>query len=152
MSMCIVVSCVVGRGCLLCSVSSLGKILLSFALLHFVLQGQTCLLLQVSLDFLLLYSSSLWKDLFLVLVPGGLLGPQRIIRLQFFQHQWLGHGLGILWYLMVCRGNEQRSLCCFWGCTPVLHFGLFCWLWGIFLIVGILAYIAGKLHSRDSCP
>ena len=27
--------------------------LLAFALLHFVLQGQTCLLLQVSLDFLL---------------------------------------------------------------------------------------------------
>jgi len=30
---------------------------LAFALLHFVLQGQTCLLLQVSLDFLLLHSS-----------------------------------------------------------------------------------------------
>ena len=32
---------------------SLGKILLAFALLHFVLQGQICLLLQVFLDFLL---------------------------------------------------------------------------------------------------
>ena len=31
----------------------LAKLLLAFALLHFVLQGQTCLLLQVSLDFLL---------------------------------------------------------------------------------------------------
>ena len=31
--------------------------LLALALLHFVLQGQTCLLLQVSLDFLLLHSS-----------------------------------------------------------------------------------------------
>ena len=30
---------------------SLGKTLLAFALLHFVLQGQICLLLQVSLDF-----------------------------------------------------------------------------------------------------
>ena len=30
-----------------------------FALLHFVLQGQICLLLQVSLDFLLLHSSPL---------------------------------------------------------------------------------------------
>ena len=30
--------------------------LLAFALLHFVLQGQICLLLQVSLDFLLLHS------------------------------------------------------------------------------------------------
>ena len=30
---------------------SLGKTLLAFALLHFVHQGQTCLILQVSLDF-----------------------------------------------------------------------------------------------------
>ena len=33
--------------------------MLTFALLHFVIQGQTCLLLQVSLDFLLLHSSPL---------------------------------------------------------------------------------------------
>ena len=33
--------------------------LLDFALLHFVLQGQICLLLQVSLEFLLLHSSPL---------------------------------------------------------------------------------------------
>ena len=32
----------------------LANTLVNFALLHFVLQGQTCLLLQVSLDFLLL--------------------------------------------------------------------------------------------------
>ena len=36
------------------------KTLLAFALLHFVLQGQTFLLSQVSLDFLLLHSSLLW--------------------------------------------------------------------------------------------
>ena len=43
---------------------------LAFALLHLVLQGQTCLLLQVSLDFLLLHSSPLWWNgcLFLLLV------------------------------------------------------------------------------------
>ena len=36
--------------------------LLAFAPLHFVLQSQTCLLLQVSLDFLLFHSSPLrWK-------------------------------------------------------------------------------------------
>ena len=55
-----VVSCVVGRGCLLWPVFSIGKTLLAFALVHFVLQGQTCLLLQVSLDFLLLNSNPLW--------------------------------------------------------------------------------------------
>ena len=38
----------------------LAKTLLAFALLHVVLQGQICLLLQVSLDFLLLHSSPLW--------------------------------------------------------------------------------------------
>ena len=37
---------------------SLGKTLLAFALLHSVLQGQICLLLQVFLDFLLLPSRS----------------------------------------------------------------------------------------------
>ena len=59
MSMCTVFSCV-GRGCLLWPVRSLGKTLLAFALLRLVLQGQTWLLLQVSLDFLLLHSSPLW--------------------------------------------------------------------------------------------
>ena len=49
MFMCRVFSCVVGRGCLLWSVHSLGKTLLPFALLHSVLQGQICLLLQVFL-------------------------------------------------------------------------------------------------------
>ena len=53
MSMCRVFSCVVGRGCLLWPEHSLGKTLLVFALLHSVLQGQICLLLQVFLDFLL---------------------------------------------------------------------------------------------------
>ena len=62
MSMCRVFSCVIGRGCLLWTVHSLGKILLAFDLLHFVVQGHICLLLQVPLDFLLLHSSLLlWK-------------------------------------------------------------------------------------------
>ena len=45
MSMCRVISCVVGKGCLLWPVHSLGKILLAFALFHFLRQGQPCLLL-----------------------------------------------------------------------------------------------------------
>ena len=36
---------------------SLGKTLLAFDLLHFVLQGQICLLVQRALDFLLLLNS-----------------------------------------------------------------------------------------------
>ena len=58
MSMCRVFSCVVGRGCLLWPVHSLGKTLLAFVLLQSLLQDQICLLLQVFLDFLLLYFSS----------------------------------------------------------------------------------------------
>ena len=64
MSICRVISYVARIGCLIWPVCSLGKTLLAFAWLHFVLQGQTCLLLQVSLDFLLhtvLYDE---KDIF----------------------------------------------------------------------------------------
>ena len=53
MSMYNVIACVVGRGCFLWPVCFLGRSLLVFALLNFVYQGQTCLLLRVSLDFLL---------------------------------------------------------------------------------------------------
>ena len=76
MSMCRVSSCVVGRGCLLQPVCSLGKAMLAFTMLHFVLQGQIYLLLQVALDFLLLHSSPLWWKgyLFRVLVLEGLVG------------------------------------------------------------------------------
>ena len=51
MSMCRVVSCVVGRGCLLWPVRSLGKTLLAFDLLHVLLQGQTCLFSRYLLTF-----------------------------------------------------------------------------------------------------
>ena len=37
--------------------------------------------------------------------------------------------LGLLWYGMVCLGKELRLFSCFWGCTQVLNFRLFCWLW-----------------------
>ena len=125
-SMCRVFSWVVERGCLLWPVRSLGKTLLAFALLHFVLQGQICLLLQVSLDFLLLPSSPLWWNghLFWGLVLEGLVGLYRTIQLQFLWHYWSGHRLGLLWYWMVCLANEQWSFCRFWDCTQVLYFGL----------------------------
>ena len=59
MSMCRVFSCVVGRGCLLWPMHSLGITLLAFTLFLSVFQGQICLLLQVFLDFLLLRFSPL---------------------------------------------------------------------------------------------
>ena len=127
MSMCRVFSCVVGRGCLLWPVHSLGKILLAFALLHFVLQGQICLLLQVSLDFLLLHFSPLWwkGHLRWVLDLEGIIVLHRTVQFQLLQHYWLRHRLGLLWYWMVCFGIEQRSFCHFWDCTQVLNFRFF---------------------------
>ena len=56
-----------------------------------------------------------------------LVGLHRTIQLQLLQHYWLVHRLGLLWYWMVCLGNEQRSFCGFWDCIQGLHFGLFCW-------------------------
>ena len=113
MSMCRVFSCVVGRGCLLRPVRSLGRTLLAFVLLHSVLQGQICLLLQVFLDFLLLHSSPLqWKGHLLgVLVLEGLVGLHRTIELQLLQRYWLGHRLGLLWYWMVSlEMNRDHSV------------------------------------------
>ena len=131
MSMCRVFSCVVGRGYLLWPVHFLGTTLLAFALLHSVLQDEICLLLQVFLDFVLLLSSSLWwkGHLFWVLVLEGLVGLHRSIQLRLLQHCWSGHRLGLLWYWIVCLGNEQRSFCHFWDCIQVLHFRLFGWPW-----------------------
>ena len=95
-SMCRVFSCVVWRGCLLWPVRSLGKILL-FALLHSVLQGQICQLLQVFFDFLRLHSSPLeWKgQLYWVLARKGLESLHRTVQCQLLQHYWLGHRLGL---------------------------------------------------------
>ena len=65
--------------------------LLVFALLHFELQGQTFLLLQLSLDILLcipiLYDE---KDMFSLVLILGLVGLHRTSHLQLLWHQWLG--------------------------------------------------------------
>ena len=126
-------STLVARRCLVCPVYSLGQTLLAFSLLHFVLQGQTCLLLQVFLNFLLLHCNPLWWKwhLFWVLVLEDLIGLHTAVQLQLLWHQWLGHRLGLLWHWMVCLGIEQRSFCHFWDCNQLPHFGLFCWLWGL---------------------
>ena len=125
--MCRVISCVAERRCLLWTLHSLGNTLLAYTLLHFVLQGQTCLLLQVFLDFLLLHSSPLWwkGHFFRMLILEGLVGLHRTIQLWLLQHYWSGHRLGLLWYWKVCLGNKQRSFCHFWDCIQVLDFRLF---------------------------
>ena len=44
-----------------------------------------------------------------MLVLKGLVGLHRTIQLQLLQRFWLGHRLGLLWYWMICLGNEQRQ-------------------------------------------
>ena len=119
MSMCRVFPCIVGSGCLLWPVYSLGKTLLSFDLLHFVHQGQIFLLLQVSLDFLLLHFSTYNEEDFFCccsLVLEGVVGLHRTAQLQLLRHYWSEQRLGLLLYWMACLGTEQRSFCCFWDC------------------------------------
>ena len=62
--------------------------------------GQTCLLPQVSLDFLLCIPVSYnEKDIFFWGVSfEGLVGLHRTAQLQLLQHCWLGHRLGLLRY------------------------------------------------------
>ena len=132
MSICRVFSCVVGRGFCYEQCVLFAK-LLGCAQLHLVFQGQTCLLLQVSLDFLLLHSSPLWWKglLFWVLVLEGLVDLHRTIQFQHFQYSWLGHRLGLLWYWMICLGNKLTTFCHFTGCKQVPHFQVLCWPWGL---------------------
>ena len=72
--------------------------LLASSLLHFVLQGQTCLLLQCLLTSYFCNSVPYdEKDIFWgVLVLEGLIDLHRTIQLQLLQHYWLGHRLGLL--------------------------------------------------------
>ena len=62
------------------------------------------------------FQSSIMKGLFWVLVLKGLVALHRTVQLQLLQPYWLGHRLGLLWYWMVCLGNEERSFCRFREC------------------------------------
>ena len=141
-SSCRVFSCIIGSGCFLCPVCSLGKTLLAFALLHSVFQGQIFLLLKVFLDFLLLHSSPLQckGHLFCMLVLEGLVGLHRTVWLQLLQHYCSEHRFGLPWYWIVCLGNEPRSFCHFWDCIQVLHLGL------------LMTMMDTPFLLRDSCP
>ena len=89
---------------------SLDKTLLAFALLHYVLQGQTCLLLQASLPTFAFQCPMMKRtSFFLVLVLEDLVGFKRTIQLQLLQHQCLGHRLGLLRCWMICLGKALRS-------------------------------------------
>ena len=90
MSMCKVISCVIEKGYLLWSMYCLGRIQLTFALLHFVPQGQTWpVTLGISrLPTFALQSSVINRTSFFVCILRGLLGVHRTNQLQFLWHQW----------------------------------------------------------------
>ena len=79
-------------------VCSLDKILLAFALLHFVLQPKLACysgyLLTSYFCIPVPYNEKDFLVLFLVLVLEGLVGLPRTVQL--LKHQWLGHRLGLL--------------------------------------------------------
>ena len=107
---CVVFSCVVGRWCLLWPVCSFGKTLISICPASFCIPRPN---LPVTPDISLLptlHSSPLqWQGhLFWVLVLEDLVCLHRTLQCQLLQHYWSRHRLGLLWYWMVCLGNEQR--------------------------------------------
>ena len=139
MSTCRVISYFVGKGCLLWPACSLDKTV------------SLCPTLRAKLPVILgiprlptLHSNSLWLKghLFLMLVLESVVGLHRTCHLQLFQHQWLRHRLGLLWYLVVWVGNKSRSFCPFWDCTQVLHFKI-C----PFLLILVYWFLRCHIHS-----
>ena len=131
MTMCRVFSGGVGRWCLLWPVHSLGKTLLAFALLHSEIPRPN---LPVTPDVSWLPTFAfqcpiMKRTSFLGVGSKRSCSSSKNLQLQLLQRYWLGHRLGLLWFWMVCLGNEQRSFYRFWDCIQVLHFGLFCWPW-----------------------
>ena len=98
MSMCRVFSYVVGRGCLLWPVRSLGKTLLAFALLHFVFTKFAFTPGISWLPTFVFQCSVMKRKSFLDVSSKVLVGLHRTVQLHLFQHYWLGHRLGLLWY------------------------------------------------------
>ena len=147
--MCRVVSCVVGSRCLLWPVHSLGRTV-SLTLLYSVLRGQTCLFLQVSLDFLLLHSSPVWWKGHLFFFFFGV-SSRRSCRSS--QNHSTSASLALVvdaqtWITVILNGLpwKQTEIILIsdfstWDCTQVLHFRLFSWLWGLlYFFWGILVH------------
>ena len=88
-----------------------GKTLLTFALLHSILQGQICLLLQVFLTSYFCIPVLYNENPFWVLVLDGLVGTHRTIQLQLLQCYWWGIGLDfhdIEWFAL--ERNRDHSV------------------------------------------
>ena len=77
---------------------SLGKILLAFTLIHFVVKAKlACYSRYLLISYFCIPVPYGEKDIFLgVLVLEGLVGLRRTFQLQLLQHYWLEHKLGLL--------------------------------------------------------
>ena len=108
MSMCRIVSCVVGRGCLLWPVCSLGKTI-SLCPASFCTPS-TNLPITPGVSWLptFAFQSPIIKRTSFEGVLKGLVGLHRTIQLQLLQRYWLGHRLGLPCYWMVCLRNRDR--------------------------------------------
>ena len=117
LSMCRVFSCVVGRRCLLWPVCSIDKTV-SLCPASFCTPKPNLPVLQgISSLPTFAFQFPIMKRTFF----GGIssiksVDPHRTIQPQLLQYYWSGHRLGLLWYWVVCLGNEQRSFCHFWDC------------------------------------
>ena len=125
---------------------SLDTILLAFALLHFVLQGQTiCNSVFLLTSYFHIPVPYDRKGIFcLVLVLEGIVGIHRTGQLQLLLHQWLGQRLGLLWYgmiWMICLGNKQIILSFFLRLHPSTAF-----------LTLLLIMMANPFLLRNSCP
>ena len=110
MSMCRIFSCVVGRGCLLWLVHSLGKTISLCPVSFCTPRPNLPVTPGISWLPVFTFLSLWWKEyLFLVLVLEGHVGLHRTVQLQLLQHYCSGDRLGLLRNWMVCLGNEQRS-------------------------------------------
>ena len=117
MSMCRVISCVVGKGYLLWPVCSLGKTI-SLCSASFCTSRPNLPVTRSTswLSTFAFQSPMMKRTSFLVLVLEGLVGLHKTVQLCSLQHLWLEHRLGLPWYWMVCLGDEQRSFRGFWDC------------------------------------
>ena len=93
-------SCVVGRGCLLWPVCSLGKTI-SFCTASFWTPRPN-LLVTPGISWLptFVFQSPMMKQTCFFGVLKGLIGLHRTVQLQLLQHYFLRHRLGLLWYWM----------------------------------------------------
>ena len=125
MSMCRVFSGVVGRGCLLWQCIFLAKLYKSLPC--FILHSKAkfaCYSRCFLNSYFCIPVPCNEKDIFFwVLVLKGLVGLHRTV--QILQRYWLEHRLELLWYWMVCLGNEQKWFCPFWDCIQVCVFDPF---------------------------